>query len=245
MVPAMDRTMDPGSIKAILFDTFGSVVDWRGSLIAELSAWGKARGIAADWPSLIDDWRGAYGPSMQRVRSGERPWTNLDTLQRESLELLVARHDIAGLTEDDLDHLTAAWHRLKPWPDAVGGLSRLRTRYIVGPLSNGNVALLVNMAKHAGLPWDMVFATELFRHYKPDPETYLGACELLALQPAQVMMAAAHNYDLHAARALGLRTCFFARPTEYGPHQKIDFSAEADWDVVAADIEDVATRLGC
>jgi 2-haloacid dehalogenase len=237
--------MDPHSIKAILFDTFGSVVDWRGSLIAELSAWGAGRGIAADWPALVDAWRGAYAPSMQRVRRGELPWTNLDTLQRSSIATLVVEHGIAGLSEADLDHLTSAWHRLDPWPDSVAGLTRLRTRYVIGPLSNGNVALLVNMAKRAGIPWDMVFATELFRHYKPDPETYLGACALLGLEPGQVMMAAAHNYDLHAARALGLKTCFFARPTEYGPHQKIDFTAESDWDVVAADIEDVAARLGC
>jgi 2-haloacid dehalogenase len=182
---------------------------------------------------------------MDRVRSGALPWTNLDTLQRESIEKLVARHGITGLTAADLDHMTGAWHRLDPWPDSVAGLARLRTRYIIGPLSNGNVALLVNMAKRAGLPWDMVFATELFRHYKPDPETYLGACDLLGLAPSQVMMAAAHNYDLHAARRLGLRTCFFARPTEYGPHQTKDFAADSDWDIVGADIEDVAARLGC
>jgi 2-haloacid dehalogenase len=237
--------MDPSDIKAILFDTFGSVVDWRGSLIAELSAWGAARGIAADWAALVDAWRGAYAPAMQRVRRGEIPWTNLDALQRGSIETLVVAQGIAGLSGADLDHLTTAWHRLDPWPDSVAGLARLRARYIIGPLSNGNVALLVNMAKRAGLPWDMVFATELFRHYKPDPETYLGACALLGLEPPQVMMAAAHNYDLHAARALGLRTCFFARPTEYGPHQKIDFAADSDWDIVATDIEDVAAQLGC
>ncbi len=237
--------MEPHDIKAILFDTFGSVVDWRGSLIAELSAWGGARGIAADWAALVDAWRGAYAPSMQRVRSGELPWTNLDALQRQSIAVLAPRHGICGLSDADLDDLTLAWRRLDPWPDSVAGLTRLRARYVIGPLSNGNVALLVDMAKRAGLPWDMVFATELFRHYKPDPETYLGACALLGLPPSQVMMAAAHNYDLHAARALGLRTCFFARPTEYGPHQKIDFVAESDWDIVAADIEDVASRLGC
>ena len=234
-----------GDIKAILFDTFGSVVDWRGSLIAELSSWGANRSIGVDWAALVEAWRGAYAPSMQRVRSGELPWTNLDRLQRESIETLAGRHGISGLSDEDFDHLTSAWHRLDPWPDAIAGLTRLRTKYIVGPLSNGNVSLLVNMAKRAGLPWDMVFATELFRHYKPDPETYLGACALLGLPPSQVMMAAAHNYDLHAARRLGLKTCFFARPGEYGPHQKIDLAPESDWDVIAADIEDVATQLGC
>jgi 2-haloacid dehalogenase len=241
----MFTAMEPHDIKAILFDTFGSVVDWRGSLIRELSAWGGGRGISADWAALVDAWRGAYAPSMQRVRSGELPWTNLDALQRGSIARLAPLHGISGLSEADLDDLTLAWRRLDPWPDSVAGLTRLRARYVIGPLSNGNVALLVNMAKRAGLPWDMVFATELFRHYKPDPETYLGACALLGLPPSRVMMAAAHNYDLHAARALGLRTCFFARPTEYGPHQKIDFAADSDWDIVATDIEDVARQLGC
>ena len=237
--------MDPNSVKAILFDTFGSVVDWRGSLVADLSAWGERRGISADWAALADAWRRAYAPSMQLVRSGALAWTNLDALQRRSLETLVVEHGIAGLDAADLDHMTAAWHRLDPWPDALAGLARLRQRHIIAPLSNGNVALLVNMAKRAGLPWDMVFATELFRHYKPDPETYLGACALLGLPPSQVMMAAAHNYDLHAARALGLQTCFFPRPSEHGPGQTTDLRADADWDVVARDIEDVATRLGC
>ncbi len=237
--------METHDVKAILFDVFGSVVDWRGSLIAAFSAWGPTRGVTADWAALVDAWRAAYAPSMQKVRTGELPWTNLDALQRQSLERLVNEQGIAGLSADDLADMTAAWRRLDPWPDSVAGLTRLRTRFVIGPLSNGNVALLVDMAKRAGLPWDMVFATELFRHYKPDPETYLGACELLGLKPSQVMMAAAHNYDLHAARKLGLRTAFFARPTEYGPHQKIDFAAESDWDVVASDIGDLATRLGC
>ncbi len=243
--PTMLHAMQNDEIKAILFDVFGSVVDWRSSLIGEFSAWGKARGMAADWATLVDAWRGSYGPSMQRVRSGELPWTNLDALQRQSIEGLVVQQGITGLSAADFDYMTGAWHRLKPWPDSVEGLTRLRSRYVIAPLSNGNVALLVNMAKYAALPWDMVFATELFRHYKPDPETYLGACTLLGLAPSQVMMAAAHNYDLHAARRLGLRTCFFARPTEYGPHQKIDFAAESDWDIVAADIADMAARLGC
>jgi 2-haloacid dehalogenase len=236
-------------VKAILFDTFGSVVDWRGSLIADLSAWAAGRGIAADWAALVDAWRAAYAPSMDRVRRGEQPWTILDDLHRASLDRLVAEFGIKGpdgakLSETDLDHINRGWHRLTPWPDSVPGLTRLRRRYIIGPMSNGNVALLVNMAKAAGLPWDMVCAAELFRHYKPDPETYLGAAKLLGLQPGEVMMAAAHNGDLHAARRCGLRTAFFPRPTEYGPHQKRDFAADSDWDIVAADIEDMAARLG-
>jgi 2-haloacid dehalogenase len=232
-------------VKAILFDTFGSVVDWRGSLIEDLTGWGAGRGIQADWTGLVDAWRAAYAPSMDRVRQGLEPWTRLDDLHRATLERLVAQFGIQGLAEADLDHINHGWHRLRPWPDSVAGLTRLRTRYVIGPLSNGNVALLVNMAKAAGLPWDMVCAAELFRHYKPDPQTYLGAAALLGLQPGQVMMAAAHNGDLRAARACGLKTAFFARPTEYGPHQKRDFAADEAWDVVAADIADLADRMGC
>jgi 2-haloacid dehalogenase len=229
---------------AIVFDTFGTVVDWRGSLIADLSAYGTKRGISGDWPALVDAWRAAYHPSMDRVRKGEVPWTRLDDLHRASLDRLVTEFEIAGLTEDDRRHINRGWHRLNPWPDSVPGLTRLKRRFIIGPLSNGNVALLTNMAKHAGLPWDMVFGSDLFGHYKPDPKTYLGVAKLLDLEPGQVMMAAAHNGDLAAARKCGLMTAFFPRPTEYGPHQKRDFAADQDWDVVASDIEDLAAKLG-
>ncbi|HXT81092.1 MAG TPA: haloacid dehalogenase type II [Acetobacteraceae bacterium] len=229
---------------AIVFDTFGSVVDWRSSLIAELTRFGETRGIAADWTALVDGWRAAYHPSMDRVRKGQQPWVKLDALHRASLDRLVAEAGIKGLTEADLDHINRGWHRLKPWPDSVPGLTRLKTRFIIGPLSNGNVALLTNMAKYAGLPWDAVFGSDLFRHFKPDPETYLGVADLLDLQPHQVMMAAAHNNDLANARKCGLMTAFFPRPSEYGPHQKRDFAADQDWDIVATDIEDMASKLG-
>ncbi len=232
-------------VKAILFDTFGSVVDWRGSLIAELSAFGAARGIAADWTGLVDAWRAAYAPSMDRVRKGDVPWTKLDDLHRASLDRLVVEFGVTGLSEADKVHINLGWHRLTPWPDAVAGLTRLKTRFIIGPLSNGNVALLLNMAKHAGIPWDMICAAELFRHYKPDPETYLGAAALLGLEPGEVMMAAAHNGDLAAARKCGLKTAFFPRVSEYGPHQSRDFAADGPWDVVATDIGDLAGRMGC
>jgi 2-haloacid dehalogenase len=229
---------------AIVFDTFGTVVDWRGSLIAELTGFGRERGIEADWAGLVDAWRAAYRPSMNRVRSGEQPWTTLDALHRASLDQLVQEFRVAGLSEADLRHINRGWHRLNPWPDSVPGLTRLKRRYIIGPLSNGNVALLTNMAKHAGLPWDMVFGSDLFGHFKPDPETYLGVCRLLDLEPGQVMMAAAHNSDLAAARKLGLLTAFFPRPSEHGPAQHADIKAEAEWDIVARDIEDVAAQLG-
>lgn len=229
---------------AIVFDTFGTVVDWRGSLIADLTGFGASRGIAGDWAGLVDAWRAAYQPSMKRVRSGELPWTPLDDLHRASLDRLVAEFGITGLSEADLQHINRGWHRLTPWPDALPGLTRLKRRFIIGPLSNGNVALLTNMAKHAGLPWDMVFGADLFGHYKPDPLTYLGVARLLDLAPEQVMMAAAHNGDLTAARKCGLLTAFFPRPTEYGPNQPRDLKADAEWDVIAADIEDLAQRLG-
>jgi len=231
-------------VKAILFDTFGSVVDWRSSLINEFTPWGEARGLKVDWVAFADAWRSAYAPSMDRVRKGELPWTILDVLHRQSLDRLVGEFGITGLSEAELDHMNRVWHRLHPWPDSVAGLTRLKTRHIIAPLSNGNVALLVNLAKFAGLPWDMVFGSEISHHYKPDPEVYLGACSMLGLQPGQVMMAAAHNYDLGAARALGLRTGFFARPTEYGPNQTKDVKATSDWDVIATDIEDLARQMG-
>jgi len=229
---------------AIVFDTFGSVVDWRGSLIADLSAYGAQRGIEADWTALVDAWRAAYHPSMDRVRKRQVPWTKLDDLHRGSLDMLVEQFGINGLTEDDLRHINLGWHRLNPWPDAVAGLTRLKQRFIIGPLSNGNLGLLTKMAKHAGLPWDVIFGSDLFGHYKPDPETYLGVAKLLDVAPGEVMMAAAHNGDLAHARECGLMTAFWPRPTEYGPHQTRDYVAEQDWDVVAKDIEDLASQLG-
>jgi 2-haloacid dehalogenase len=181
---------------------------------------------------------------MDRVRKGELPWARLDDLHRMSLDRLVRELGIQGLTEDDLKHINLGWHRLKPWPDSVPGLTRLKTRFIIGPLSNGNVSLLLNMAKFAGIPWDMIFGSDLFGHFKPDPETYLGVARLLDLRPEQVMMAAAHNSDLAAARRCGLQTAFFPRPSEYGPHQQRDFTADQDWEIVAQDIQDMASKLG-
>ena len=228
---------------AIVFDTFGSVVDWRSGLIADLTEFARTRSVSADWAALVDAWRAAYHPSMDRVRRGELPWTRLDDLHRASLDRLIAQYGITGFSEEDLVHINKGWHRLHPWPDSIPGLTRLKTRFIIGPLSNGNVSLLLNMAKFAGIPWDMIFGSDLFQHFKPDPETYLGVVRMLDLRPDQVMMAAAHNGDLAAARACGLQTAFFPRPTEYGPHQARDLRAEQDWDVVAEDILDMAAKL--
>ena len=229
---------------AVLFDIFGTVVDWRGSLIDELSAFGARRGVACDWAALVDAWRGAYVPSMDRVRQGAQPWTKLDGLHRASLDELCTRFGLDAIGEDDRRWMTLGWHRLRPWPDSVAGLSRLKRVAIIGPLSNGNLSLQVDLAKHAGLPWDVTFGSDIFRHYKPDPEVYLGACALLDLKPPQVMLGAAHNSDLAAARALGLQTGFIPRPTECGPAQTKDQRAERAWDIVATGIEDLAAQLG-
>ena len=231
-------------LRAILFDTFGTVVDWRGSLIAELTAFGTRRGLSADWAALVDAWRGAYKPSMDAVRQGAQPWTKLDDLHRASLDRLLTEHGLDALTEADRVHLTMAWHRLHAWPDAVPGMKRLHRRFVTGPLSNGNVSLLIDLVRVNDLPWPMMFGADVFRHYKPDPETYLGACALLSLPPAQVMLCAAHNEDLAAARSHGMKTAFVARPTEYGPNQRKDIAATSDWDYTVGGIDQLAERLG-
>jgi len=237
---------DVSAVKALLFDVFGTVVDWRTSLIDDFTGWSERRGIKADWTALVDGWRAVYIASMDEVRKHpERGYVILDVLHRRSLEKLVEQLKITGLNEADLHYLAMGWHRLHPWPDSVAGLARLKTKYIISPLSNGNVALLTNMAKFAGLPWDLIMSAELFEHYKPDAETYLGAAKLLCLPPEQVMMVAAHNYDLKAAQKLGLKTAFVARPGEYGPLQKYDLEAKGDWDIVASDFGGIADRMGC
>jgi 2-haloacid dehalogenase len=237
---------DVSEVKALVFDVFGTVVDWRTSLISDFTRWSGTRGIKADWTVLVDGWREVYQASMDEVRKHpERGYKILDTLHRESLEKLVAQLSITGLTDADLHHLTMGWHRLHPWPDSIAGLTRLKKKFIISPLSNGNVALLTEMAKFAGLPWDLVMSAELFEHYKPDPETYLGAARLLCLKPEQVMMVAAHNNYLRAAQQQGLKTAFVLRPTEYGPLQNRDFKPEGEWDIVADDFGGIADKLGC
>ena len=231
-------------VKALVFDVFGTVVDWRSSIIADLTAFGRAKGVQADWAAFADAWRAGYQPAMDKVRKGELPWTHIDTLHRMVLDKLLVEFKVRGLSEADKDHVNRVWHRLRGWPDAVEGLTRLKRKFIISTLSNGNTSLLVNMAKHAGLPWDCVLSAETFKAYKPDPRTYLGAAEILGLKPAEVMMTAAHNSDLVAASKQGLRTAFVARPKEYGPHQSRDFKAEHPFDVVASDFNDLAAKLG-
>jgi 2-haloacid dehalogenase len=233
------------TVKALVFDVFGTVVDWRTSVARQLARAARRIGIETDGIALADAWRAEYAPAMDRVRKGELPWTTIDVLHRAALDALLPRFDLDALDEAARAHLNRAWHRLDPWPDSVAGLRRLRHCHVLATLSNGNVSLLANMAKHARLPWDVILSAELFGHYKPDPEVYDGACRLLDLQPAQVMMVAAHNGDLRAAAARGLRTAFVARPTEYGPAQTTDLAADGPWDVVCASFTELAGALGC
>ena len=233
----------PRQIRALLFDVFGTVVDWRGSIIRECRALGRSKKIAVDWDAFADAWRAGYQPAMARVRSGELPWMNIDQLHRRILDELLQRFGIEGLTEEEIDHLNRAWHRLDPWPDARRGLALLKRRHVIATLSNGNVALLVNMARHARLPWDAVLSAELFRHYKPDPEAYLGAAAMLGFEPSEVMLVAAHKNDLRAAQACGLAAAFVRRPREQGPKAKVDVTPEADFDFNARDFVDLARRM--
>jgi len=231
------------AVKAMVFDVFGTVVDWRSSIIAEGRRLGRERRIKINWAAFTNAWRAGYRPAMVRVRSGELPWTSIDELHRVILDGLLKQFGIAGLDEPGIAHLNRAWHRLKPWPDARAGLARLKRGFVIATLSNGNVALLTNMAKAAGLPWDCILSAELFRHYKPDPETYLGAARLLGVAPGELMMVAAHKDDLFAAKACGLRTAFVPRPREYGPEVRADVKRERAFDVHAHDFNDLADQL--
>jgi 2-haloacid dehalogenase len=232
------------SVKALVFDVFGTVVDWRSSVTREVEALAKQKGLGVDGAKFADAWRAEYAPSMNRVRSGELPWTRLDELHRMVLDKLLIDFGIVGLSETETVALNRAWHRLQPWPDVVAGLARLKRRFIIAPLSNGNIALMTNLARHAGLPWDCILGAELVRHYKPDPEVYLSAADFLDLKPADVMMVAAHLGDLRAAKGLGLRTAFVVRPLEYGPSRTPDLTPDSSVDVSAKDFNDLAGQLG-
>jgi 2-haloacid dehalogenase len=235
--------MDPDSVKALVFDTFGTVVDWRTSVSRGLAAFGARKGMEADWLAFADAWRAGYKPGMDTVRSGRRPWANIDVLHRERLEQLLDDFGIRGLSEDERQYLNLAWHRLDPWPDVLPGLRRLKQRYIISTFSNGSVPCLVDMAKHAGLPWDAIYSADIARHFKPDPEVYLGVIAFFGLRPEQVMLVAAHNGDLRHGRLHGMRTAYIQRPTEYGPAQAQDLRAEEDWDVIVPGIDRLADAL--
>jgi 2-haloacid dehalogenase len=227
-------------VRALVFDVFGTVVDWRSGVAREVR---RLLGERADAAAFADAWRDRYAPSMDRVRSGQLPWTPLDALHRASLDELLSELGADDVDESTRAELVMAWHRLDPWPDAVPGLDRLRQRHVLAPLSNGNVALIVDMAKRAGLPWDLVLGAELVEHYKPDAEVYDSAPRLLALPPGQVLMVAAHVSDLAAARARGLRTAYLHRPDEFGG--RVDPPAtDPDADLSVSSLVELADRLG-
>ena len=235
------------SVRFLGFDVFGTVVDWRTSIARELAAFLQRHDSELDPEALADAWRGLYQPSMQRVRSGERPWVSLSVLHRETLDTVLAQNgfEVGRFSAEELTNLARSWERLDPWPDSVEGLRRLKTRFVIGPISNGNVSLMVWMAKFGELPWDVIAGAEPTRAYKPQPQAYLGSAALLGLLPDEVALVAAHNDDLAAARACGLKAMFIPRPREHGPNQKIDLTPEADWDVVADNLVVLADRLGC
>jgi len=231
-------------IRALLFDTFGTLVDWRAGMIAHLASWGAERGTQADWPKLVDAWRADYPPSLDRVRRGERAWADLDALHRESFERLAPNFGISAQREESLNALARFWHELPAWPDVVGGLARLKPRYMIAPLSNGHVALLISLSKSQRLPWDMVFGADLFRHYKPDPETYLGAVELLGCTPGEVMMVASHPSDLAGAARCGLRTCYVSRKLEYGEGRIVEPApTPGTFDLMVGGVDELAGLL--
>jgi 2-haloacid dehalogenase len=238
--------IDLAKIKAVVFDTFGTVVDWRSGVAREAAPFIARHGLDITPLDFADGWRKRYQPGMEPIRKGERAYVPQDVLHRKNLATLLA--EIAPgrqWAEEELADLNKAWHRLDPWPDAVQGLTRLKRKYIIGPLSNGNIALLTNMAKRAGIPWDVILGADVSRAYKPHPVAYTATAAVLCIEPAELMLVAAHNDDLAAARRNGLATGFVARPTEHGPGQTIDLEPSDDWDVVAADFVQLAERLGC
>ncbi|BBU33171.1 dehalogenase (plasmid) [Burkholderia sp. THE68] len=235
------------NVKAFVFDVFGTVVDWRGGVAREAAPFLQRFGAAGAQPeAFADAWRSRYVPAMRKIISGERPFVRLDVLHRENLIDALPEFGIDpnAVPPEVLDELNLAWHRLDPWPDSIPGLQRLKARHIIAPLSNGNIRLMVDMAKRAGLPWDAILGAEIAQIYKPDPQAYLRTADVLMLAPEEVCLVAAHNDDLAAARKCGLRTAFVARPYERGPAQTVDLKAASDWDVSARDMIELADAVG-
>ena len=237
--------MDTKKIKALAFDVFGTVVDWRSSIIREGMELSRNKdGGDIDWAAFADDWRKGYQPAMAAVRSGERSWENIDTLHRRILDSLLEKYSIRGLSEAEIDDFNRAWHRLDPWPDSIPGLILLKRRYVLATMSNGNVALLVDMAKHSGLPWDVVLTPELMRTYKKNSASYLYAISLLGLRPDQTMMVAAHAGELQTVAGMGMRTAYVPRPTEFGHYDPRVLTPNVPVDVACTDLENLAELLG-
>lgn len=237
----MNKTLDENNIKVLAFDVFGTVVDWHSSIAREVLAINPQ--IDADAFALA--WRDGYMPAMRRVTSGELGWTLIDDLHRIILDDILETFGIKDLSEVQRQQLNMAWHRLDAWPDVVAGLTRLKSKYTICTLSNGNIGLLTNMAKRAGLPWDCVLSAEVFKAYKPDPATYLGVAKIFAIEPEQVMLVAAHQDDLAAARACGLQTAYIERPFEFGKNHPKDVSPNAANTFHAVNFLELAVQLGC
>ena len=233
-------------IKVILFDTFGTIVDWRSSISRDSQELALSKGLKAfDGDAFARAWRAGYAPSMARVTSGKEPFASIDFIHRKRLDEILPEFGLAVLDENERNHLNKGWHRLDPWPDSLPGLIRIRFKFMISPLSNGSLMLLATMAKRAGLPWDFILSSDMHRAYKRDPAVYKSAIRLLNLEPEQVMMVAAHNDDLEAARREGMRTAYINRPTEYGIDQSDDIAATSNWTFVADSVEDLANQLDC
>jgi len=232
-------------VKALVFDVFGTVVDWHGSVAREVRELARQKGLRVNAVKFAKAWRGGYRPAMDRVRNGEAPFQKIDVMHRAILEQVLQQFKLTTLTEDEKVQLNRVWHRLKPWPDSPRGLKRLKSKFIIATLSNGNTSLLVNMAKHGNLPWDCVFSSDTFNHFKPDPEMYLGAADRLDLRPEEVMLVASHKHDLRAAAKCGLKTAFVKRPHEFGRNNNPDLASEPEFTCNAESFFDLADQLRC
>jgi len=230
------------TMKALFFDVFGTLVDWRSSIAREAEAILKPRGFVCDPFAFADAWRAEYQPAMDEVRSGRIPFCKLDVLHRRNLERILPRFGITGLAEDVLCDLNLAWHRLDAWPDVAPGLMRLKRHFLLAPVSNGNISLMVDLARRNGLPWDAILGSEIARDFKPKPDVYLAACDAFDLLPGDCMMVAAHSNDLSHAAACGLRTGHVARPNEHGPGRG-EPAPKVPVDFAAADLQDLAAKL--
>ena len=237
--------MDFSNVQALVFDTYGTVVDWRGTMIAEGEALNIIKSLNVDWAAFAAEWKSHYRPAMDAVNADERPWTKVEAIYREKLEDMLPVYGLETLSAAEIDHLNRVWSRSLPWPDSHAGLKRMKSKFVLSTLSNGDFIWLAQMAKLGDLPWDCILCAENAKRYKPAPEIYEMAIELLGPAPDQVMLVACHNYDLKAARGHGMRTAFVPRSYEFGAGQKTDLNAEEDWDIVAENLEDLATRLEC
>ena len=238
-------------VKALLFDVFGTVVDWRTGIAIEVQMIAKQYNIELNADDFADAWRAEYQPAMEQIRSGKRSFTILDILHLENLKKIAPRFNLNNLSNEDLNFLVSAWHRLPGWPDSSQGLNKLKKKFILATQSNGNIALMVNMAKYSNLSWDVILGAEVLGHYKPEPQAYIKACKALNLKPSECLMVAAHDDDLKAASLQGMKTAYVHRPFEYGKDKLFDiaevndYKGNRNWDIMSKDFNDLAFKLGC